>query len=150
MSRLHEEPAMTGLLETAFVRGLVDAWARFRERLAGAAELDSIDAVEVDRIARDLSLPRSVLRGLAARGSDAADRLRCRLAANGLSRNDFHGGDAAVLRDLERSCAVCDEKRRCGRDLARSAHEARWPDYCLNAATLVAWQVTPRRLENGK
>jgi hypothetical protein len=97
----------------------------------------------VDRIARDLMLPMTTLRTAAGGGPDAADQLQFQIAASGLSRAAIERQNPAVLRDLERCCSTCDEKKRCKRDLARSAHEARWPEYCPNAMTLASLAIVP-------
>jgi hypothetical protein len=43
-----------------------------------------------------------------------------------------------VLRDMERVCALCHEKRQCDRNLAAGTSAEHYEGYCLNATTIDA------------
>jgi hypothetical protein len=43
-----------------------------------------------------------------------------------------------VMRDLQRTCALCLSKRRCTHDLARHPADPVWEEYCPNAMTFSA------------
>ena len=58
------------------------------------------------------------LRDLAARGPDAAHLLYERMRALGITADDVERTAQGLMRDLERTCACCNDKGTCGRDLA--------------------------------
>ena len=55
-----------------------------------------------------------------------------------MSAKDLDHGDPAVMRDLQRSCIMCDDKRRCKFDLINGVITDNFRDYCPNAFTLDA------------
>ena len=71
-----------------------------------------------------------------ARGPDAASHLYERMHALGLSKADVEHATMDVLRDLQRTCACCNEKGRCEKDLLDRPDDPVWRNYCPNAATL--------------
>ena len=44
--------------------------------------------------------------------------------------------EAAIVRDLERVCSLCNHKRQCARELAAGTAAQHYDDYCPNASTL--------------
>jgi hypothetical protein len=42
------------------------------------------------------------------------------------------------MRDLQRVCSICDNKRACEHDLDRNPGSPAWRDYCANADTFAA------------
>ena len=52
------------------------------------------------------------------RGPHAADELPKMLTALRIDQDDLARAEPLVLRDMERVCALCSQKRRCDRDLA--------------------------------
>ena len=101
-------------------------------------ELNGLNSKELGRVAGELSISTGALEGLVARGPDAAAHLYERLRALGLSTTDVEQAAQGVLRDLQRTCACCGEKGRCGKDLRDRPDSAIWKDYCCNAVTLDA------------
>jgi hypothetical protein len=101
-------------------------------------ELSSLDPKELERVAAELGMSSGTLEDLVARGPDAAVHLFERLAALGLSQTEVERAAQGVLRDLQRTCACCDEKARCEKDLRNDPAGAVWKNYCPNAATLDA------------
>jgi Family of unknown function (DUF6455) len=93
---------------------------------------------EVANIARDLRLSPSELVILARNGSNAADLLQDMLKALGVDKNAIENDEPLVMRDLERLCTTCHEKRRCRLDLANGVIADNFRDYCPNAFTLDA------------
>ncbi|WP_338827091.1 hypothetical protein [Bradyrhizobium sp. 27S5] len=110
--------------------------ARLRAFFARRHEFDLMTAREVDEIAHELNLSTSDLRAL-ARGRGSPESLSQRLKHAGLSEEALATSHSDVLRDLQRVCGLCQEKRRCATDLARErrASPAR---YCPNELTLTA------------
>ena len=114
---------------------LVRTYARRRKY---RNELMNCSADDVARIAADLNINQSELAAVAERGPGAADLLQKLLVALGIDPKDIDHRDPAVMRDLQRSCVMCDEKRRCKFDLANGVAADNFRDYCPNAHTLDA------------
>jgi len=93
---------------------------------------------EVVRIARDLKINPAELATLAKKGPDAADLLQKLLVALGVDAKGLEHDDPAVMRDLQRLCTTCGEKKRCEFDIANSVSVDNFRDYCPNAFTLDA------------
>jgi uncharacterized protein YjiS (DUF1127 family) len=122
---------------TGTVDRVVAWWRNMLAARAQLAELDNCGA-ELGHIARDMGVTRSELYTIAAKRPDAADPLNLRLEALDLDRAEMLRTDPSVLRDLERVCTVCGEKRRCERDWLRHPDDEAWRAYCPNAMTLQA------------
>ena len=101
-------------------------------------ELSGLGPKELERVASELGMSVSALEDLVERGPDAANRLSERLHALGLSQADVENAADGVMRDLQRTCACCNEKGHCERDLLRRPEDAHWQSYCPNATTLDA------------
>ena len=110
-------------------------------------ELGLLDSVEVGRIAGDLGMSSDTLKELAARGPDAANLLYGRMRALGVSKADVDHAAWGVMRDLQRTCACCNEKGVCEKDMAEHPGDPVWKDYCPNAVTLDALAKLKGRAE---
>ena len=110
--------------------------ARLRDWWRARNELASIDQRELGRIAGELGMTTKDLKDLAARGPDAANLLYERMHALGISRADVERAAHDLMRDLERTCACCNEKGICEKDLTKRTNDPGWKDYCPNAITL--------------
>ena len=110
--------------------------SRVRDWWRRQNELSGLDSKELERVARELGMSASALEDLVARGPDAASHLYERMHALGLSKADVEHAAMGVLRDLQRTCACCNEKGRCEKDLLDRPDDPVWRDYCPNAATL--------------
>src|SRR5262249_10000534 len=110
--------------------------AHCREWWQRSQELRNLDAGELDRVAGELGLTAKELAGIAARGASAADLLYRRMEGLGLSRTQIACAARGLMRDLERTCAGCAEKRVCKQDLARRPDSPAWMEYCPNAESL--------------
>jgi hypothetical protein len=87
-------------------------------------------------ISSALRISTSTLRNLVARGPEAAHPLYERMRALGISEVDVHRAADGVMRDLQRTCAVCRDKGVCEWDLRKRPDDAVWKSYCHNAVTL--------------
>jgi hypothetical protein len=87
---------------------------------------------------RDLRLSASELAVLARNGPNAADLLQDMLDVLGLDKKALENDEPLVMRDLERLCTTCREKRQCRFDLANGVSTDNYRDYCPNAFTLDA------------
>jgi hypothetical protein len=109
---------------------------RLRDWWRARTELGGVDRREVDRIAEELGMTADDLRDLVTRGPDAANLLHERMRVLGLSRADVEHAAHGLMRDLERTCACCNEKGTCDEDLKRRPDDPHWTDYCPNAVSL--------------
>ena len=116
-------------------------WKKWRERSIALADLEACGGAEMERVARDAGVGVSDLRVLAGRWPDSADLVERRMAALGLDAADVEETQPATMRDLQRVCSICDNKRVCEHDLDRNPANLAWQDYCPNSGTLRA--LTP-------
>ena len=106
-------------------------WLKHRRELS---EMRQMDAANFGRIAGELRMSSADLEALVRQGPHAADELPRMLTA--LDQNGLARTEPLVLRDMERVCALCSQKRRCDRDLAAGTSAARYQEYCANAPTI--------------
>ena len=93
---------------------------RLRDWWRRQEELRALDDKEIGRVAADLRMSTNALRDLVARGPDAAHLLYERMRALGISEADVRQAADGVMRDLQRTCAVCSEKGVCEWDLGNA------------------------------
>ena len=117
------------------VESVIDLFARWLERRREIAELCTCDAIGREKIAIDLGLSSGELDQLVQRGPHAADELPKMMAALGLDAKAIARAQPLVMRDLERVCALCEQKKQCGRDLAAGTAAQHYKEYCVNAET---------------
>jgi hypothetical protein len=118
-------------------------WCRDWIRTDPLAEVSRSGGDEFERIARDLRVSPTELRALVSRGEGACDLLLRRMAVLDLDQHEVCQIAPETFRDLQRVCAICENHRRCARDLARDSADPAWEDYCPNAATLMALDALP-------
>ena len=109
---------------------------RVRDWWRRQGELSTLDNKELGRVAEDLRISTDTLRDLVARGPKAANLLYERMQALGISKADVDKAAQGVMRDLQRTCACCNEKGVCEKDLADRPDDPVWKSYCPNAVTL--------------
>ena len=108
-------------------------WLKHRRELS---EIRQMDRTDFDRIASDLRVSPGELATLVQHGPHAADELPKLLAALGINEADLARTQPLVLRDMERVCALCHNKRQCDRDLVAGTSAEHYEGYCLNAPTI--------------
>lgn len=113
------------------VHGLRERW---RER----GELAALNEAELDRLAADLRLVSSDLNQLVDLGPDTTELLYGRLDALSITRADVERMVPGLARDLERTCACCDRKKVCARDLEVRPEALEWKDYCPNEIAITS------------
>jgi hypothetical protein len=128
--RNSKEPVMKGhgAVETLLER-VRDWWRRQRE-------LSYLDDKELGRVAAELGMSSNTLEDLVERGPGAAHNLYERMRVLGLSKADVDAAALGALRDLQRTCACCNDKGVCEKDLAKRPDDPVWKSYCPNAVTL--------------
>jgi hypothetical protein len=118
------------------VEQLINTFADWLKHRRELSEIRQLDRTEFDRIASDLRVPPSALDTLVHRGPHAADELPLMLKALGIDHDDLARTQPLVLRDMERVCAMCANKRQCDRDLVAGTAGEHYEGYCLNAPTI--------------
>jgi hypothetical protein len=122
-----------------FVLDAIAGWINKYRHIHGVHdELGRCTQDDIIRIAKDLGVPVSDLRGLAAKGPGAADVLQKMLLALSVDPQALAKSDPAVTRDLQRICIFCSQKRRCQHELAESTAAENFREFCPNAYTLDA------------
>jgi len=111
---------------------------RYRDAIGHANEFGQCGPEEVAQIAKDLGVSAQELRGLSHKGPHAADLLQQMLVALDVDPNIIVKKDPLVMRDLQRLCVSCADKRRCVRELAKGTAPAHFHEFCPNAFTLDA------------
>jgi uncharacterized protein YjiS (DUF1127 family) len=136
MSHAEERETAGGALTAAhqFLTRLREWWRR-------RSELETMDPEELELIAKDLGMTGRELKELAARGPDAAHLLDERMRVLGLTRADVERVVRGLMRDMERTCACCDEKGVCEKDLAARPGDTAWEGYCPNAVALTGAKI---------
>ena len=114
-------------------------WAkRCRDTLETSKRLADCGPDEAARIARDLKLQPKELAMLSKKGPRAADLMLKMLASLEIDAGELEHDDPATMRDLQRLCAMCTDKRQCQYDLTNGITATNFRDYCPNAYTLDA------------
>lgn len=108
-------------------------WLKHRRELN---EMRKLDRDDFERIANELQVSPEDLDSLVHHGPHAADELPKVLKALGVNEAALARAEPLVLRDMERVCALCRDKRQCNHDLAAGTSADHYRDYCLNAATI--------------
>jgi len=133
---------MAETFEITQPEGVLDALARkwriWQRRPAAMAELEHCGSAERQRIANDIGMNEDELWVLAGRWPDSIDLLRHRIEQLKLNSADGAQIEPEVMRDLQRTCALCMSKRRCTNDFAKRPNNPVWQEYCPNAMTFSA------------
>ena len=108
-------------------------WLKHWQELS---EIRRLNTTEFDRIANDLRVSPADLNELVRQGPHAADELPQLLKALGINEADLARIEPMILHDMERVCALCQNKRECDRDLAAGTSAEHYQGYCLNAPTI--------------
>ena len=118
------------------VERLIDMFGDWLKHRRELGELHQMEGIEFDRIAQDLRISPGELNALVHQGSRSTDELPKLLKALGIDHDDLARVQPVVWRDMERVCALCQDKRRCDRDLAAGTSAKHFEEYCLNAPTI--------------
>ena len=73
---------------------------------------------------------------MSARNPDSTAPMDKLLTALGVDRTQRPFNEPALIRDLERLCAVCDHTQRCAHELAAGAAAVHYRAYCPTAYTV--------------
>ncbi|HEY1309520.1 MAG TPA: hypothetical protein VGF02_01120 [Pseudolabrys sp.] len=111
---------------------------RYRDTLIAKNELGRCGPNEVMQIARDLGISTTELTAMVRKGPDGANSLRKMLAALQVDQKAIADSEPGTMRDLQKLCIVCAEKKRCARELADGTASEHFHEFCPNAFTLDA------------
>ncbi|MGY8669256.1 hypothetical protein Q3C01_43935 [Bradyrhizobium sp. UFLA05-109] len=118
------------------VQNLIDSFAGWLKHRRELNEMRQLDRSDFNRIASDLRVSPDDLEELVRHGHHAADELPKMLVQLGISEEQLGRAQPLLLRDMERVCALCNEKAHCHRDLADGTAAENYGGYCPNASTL--------------
>ena len=121
-----------------FVLHAVAGWINKHRANGVRDELGQCSPEDAMQIAKDLGVPVGDLHGLTAKGASAANALPKMLTALSVDAQALTDGDPAVMRDLQRTCILCDHKSRCRRELAEGSAAQHFREFCPNAYTFDA------------
>jgi len=93
---------------------------------------------DIIKIAKDLGLPATDLRGLTAKAPGAVDAVPEMLSALSVEPVALADSDPATMRDLQRTCILCEQKNRCRHELENGTAARHFREFCPNAYTLEA------------
>ncbi len=120
---------------------LVQLWRRWMaSRADQMLEIARLGSDKLEYLAHDLRVSNSSLCTIP--GGHADDLLRRRMLVLELDPYETALSDPALLRHLQRCCALCESREDCASDLARAsagrACQGRddWRDYCENVLAL--------------
>jgi hypothetical protein len=137
MPRTTEEPSTYRSLEP--ILDAIAGWVkRYRYALGLRSELAHCGPEEIANTARELGLSSAELCGLASKGPHAADLLQKMLLALGVNPKALASQDPTIMRDLQRLCITCGQKKRCRHELAAGTAGENFREFCPNAYTLEA------------
>jgi len=137
MPNRENQPPSTPLLEVV-LNGIANWVSKYRDNFGLHNQLGQCDPNEVMRAARDLGITSSELLELERKGPGAADLLQKMLVALHVDPNVLANTDQQSMRDLQRLCITCSEKKRCEHELASGTAGEHFRDFCPNAFTLDA------------
>ncbi len=107
-----------------------------KARLARSEELGRLSRGDLAAMASDLGLSEADLRDVLPRAADNSGLMDRMLQARGLDPVSVRQGLAALERDLERVCTLCNATGRCKRELDAGTAAAHCHEFCENADTL--------------
>lgn len=118
------------------VARLIGWWSATREQWARMAELRDLPPGELERVACDVGVSANDLLEVATHPEGTMGLLEKRLAALDFAPEEIRELSPMLLRDLQRTCTMCQSKKRCIDDMEHSPLEPGWESYCLNSDTL--------------
>ena len=113
----------------------------------------SADAVlgdaQADVIAHDIGLSTDQLTDVIRRSHGDRRLMPAMVAQNGIDLAQLAKTEPALVRDMQRLCALCGDTRACKRDLANDEGAQHYHRYCLNAATIDALKADDSFVNTG-
>ena len=124
----------------AFLASAFGNWQQKRKlRRQDRRQLRDVSDHEVARMARDVGLSSFDFCEIVRLGPDAGQLAR-RMAALHIDIDKISRRDVALVRDMQRLCALCRHKSRCDMHLIIDPENAVWRQYCPNERFLAELQ----------
>jgi hypothetical protein len=121
------------------VLSAIAGWvSRYRDATGQTNELRQCSPEAVSQIAKDLGVSPNELRELAGKGPRSTELLQKMLIALYVDPQLVAKKDPLVMRDLQRLCVSCADKKLCARELKNGTAAAHFHEFCPNAFTLDA------------
>jgi len=120
------------------LNSIADWVTRYRDAVGHTNEFGQCSPDEVRQIAKDLGVPAGELRQMASKGPHAADQVQKMLVALHVDPKALEKTNPLVMRDLQRLCINCSDKKRCQSELAKGTAAAHFHEFCPNSMTLDA------------
>lgn len=100
-------------------------------------------------IAHDIGVTPDQLAHLIHKGHGDRRLMPTMVAQNGIDLAHLAKTEPALVHDMERVCALCDDTRTCKRDLAKGEGAQHYHQSCLNAATIDALKADDSLVNTG-
>jgi hypothetical protein len=123
------------LLELA-IEATTGFFLRAMRRYRAAQELRNIGENEVSAIARDLGVSKTELKSLAKRDPSFPKLLKKLLSTLAIDAEALQEANSALVRDMQKVCAFCQNTRRCRKELKEGSASEHFHDYCPNSPNL--------------
>ena len=120
------------------LNSIADWVTRYRDAVGHTNEFGQCSPDEVRQIAKDLGVPAGELRQMASKGPHAADQVQKMLVALHVDPKALEKTNPLVMRDLQRLCINCADKKRCQSELAKGTAADHFHEFCPNSMTLDA------------
>jgi hypothetical protein len=98
-------------------------------------EIHDLGSSEFAHVAQDLRMTPADLDGLVRQGPHAAGQLPELLNVLGIDEAALSRTQPLMLRDMQRVCALCQQKARCNHDRDAGTLARHFQEYCPNAPT---------------
>jgi uncharacterized protein YjiS (DUF1127 family) len=132
----YQEGLMRAQPDYPFVTAVIEIFAHWLKRRQDRShDLDGLSRSDLHRIAKDIGISVADLRKLERSGSDQLMLPRM-MAVLGLDPASVKRAEPALFSDLQRVCALCDEKTRCARAFAKGDAATTYETFCPNASSL--------------
>ena len=99
-------------------------------------ELTAMSRADMRYLAADLGITEADLRSVVPKVTDHSELMDRMMRARGLDPNAVRRSFAAVVRDMEVTCARCRDSRICRRELEAGTAAEYCQDFCANAGAM--------------
>lgn len=125
------------------VQQILSWFAQGFEHTTEGDMLAGLSDAEVEALAEDCGISAHQLLALVKAGPHAADEMPAMMRALNIDAAEVEYRMRRVFRDMQITCAQCQSKDTCRRDLQQGKAEQTFVEYCGNAETLNALRVNP-------
>ena len=116
----------------------IDFFARAVRRYQAAQELRNIGEIEISSIARDLGISQTELKSLVTHDAGFPKLLKRMFSALWIDGRVVQEANPILLLDMQKVCALCQNTRRCRKELEAGSAGDHFHDYCPNSPNLYA------------